>query len=43
VGDDTWLLMELLSEEVYTKVSVLTSLSRGGDADDLARTVLKYD
>ena len=35
--------MELLGEEVNTKVSVLTSLGRGSDADDLARTVLKYD
>jgi hypothetical protein len=31
----------LLGEEVNTQVSVLTSCSRGGDADDLARTTLK--
>lgn len=41
--NNTWLLVELLGEEVYTEVSVLTSLSRGGDADNLARTVLKDD
>lgn len=43
VRDNTWLLMELLCEEVNTKVPVLTSLSRGGDADDLAWTVLEDD
>jgi hypothetical protein len=31
----------LLGEEVNTQISVLTSCSRGGDADDLARTTLK--
>lgn len=31
----------MLSEEVNTEVAVLTSLSRGGDADDLARTALQ--
>jgi hypothetical protein len=31
----------LLGEEVNTQVSVLASRSRGGDADDLARTTLK--
>ena len=31
----------MLGEEVNTQVSVLTSCSRGGDADDLARTTLK--
>lgn len=39
--DDTWLLMKLLGEEVDTEVTMLTSLGRGGDADDLAWTVLK--
>jgi len=43
VGHNTWLLMELLGEEVNTEVPVLTSLSRGGDADDLARSVLEDD
>jgi hypothetical protein len=41
VGDEAGLLMELLGEEVNTKVAVLTSLGGGGDADDLARTALK--
>jgi len=41
VRDNTWLLMELLGEEVNTEVSVLTGLSRGGDTDDLAWTVLE--
>jgi hypothetical protein len=41
VGDEAGLLMELLGEEVDTEVAVLTSLGRGGDADDLARTALK--
>lgn len=41
VGDEAGLLMELLGEEVNTKVAVLTSLGRGGDADDLARTALE--
>jgi len=43
VRDNTWLLMQLLGEEVNTKVSVLTSLGRGGDADDLAWAVLEDD
>lgn len=43
VGDNTWLLVELLGEEVNTEVPVLTSLSRGGDADDLAWSVLEDD
>lgn len=43
MGHDTWLLVELLGEEVYTKISVLTSLSGGSDADDLAGTMLEYD
>jgi len=41
VRDNTWLLMELLGEEVNTEISVLTGLSRGSDADDLTWTVLK--
>jgi len=43
VGDNTWLLVELLGEEVNTEVPVLTSLSRGSDADDLAWSVLEDD
>jgi len=39
--DNTRLLMELFGEEVDTKVSVLTSLGRCGDANDLAWAVLK--
>lgn len=41
VRDNTWLLVELLGEEVNTEVSVLTGLSGGGDTDDLAWTVLE--
>lgn len=33
--------MELLSEEVNTKVTVLASLGGGGDANDLARAALE--
>lgn len=43
VRDNARLLMELLGEQVNTKVSVLTSLSRCGDTDNLARTVLEDD
>lgn len=43
VRDNTWLLVELLGEEVNTKIPVLTSLSRGSDADDLAWSVLEDD
>lgn len=41
VRDNTRFLMELFGEEVNTEVTVLASLCRGGDADDLAGTVLK--
>lgn len=41
VRDNTWLFMELLGEEINTEVSVLTGLSRGGNTDDLAWTVLE--
>lgn len=41
IGDERGLLMQLLGEEINAQVSVLTSGSRGGDADDLARTALK--
>lgn len=41
VGDEGRLLMELLGEEVDTKVAVLASGSRGRDADDLARAALE--
>lgn len=43
VRDNTWLLMQLLGEEVNTKVTMLASLGGGGDADDLAWAVLKDD
>lgn len=43
VRDNTWLLVELLGEEVNTKIPVLTGLSGGGDADDLAWAVLEDD
>lgn len=36
VADEGRLFMELLGEEVNTKVAVLASLGGGGDADDLA-------
>lgn len=41
VGDEGGLLVQLLGEEVDTKVAVLTSGSRGRDADDLARAALE--
>lgn len=41
VADKGRLLVQLLGEEVDTEVAVLASLSRGGDADDLARTALQ--
>lgn len=41
VGDEAGLLMELLGEEINTKVAVLAGLGRGGDADDLARAALE--
>lgn len=41
VADKGRLLVELLGEEVNTEVSVLASLGRGGDADDLAGTTLE--
>lgn len=41
VADEGRLLVQLLGEEVNTEVTVLTGLSRGGDADDLARTALQ--
>jgi len=43
VRDNARLLMKLLGEEVDTEVSVLASLGRGGDADDLAWAVLEDD
>mgnify|MGYP007070491081 CR=1 FL=1 len=41
VRDEAGLLMELLGEEVNTKIAVLARLGRGGDADDLARAALE--
>lgn len=43
VRDNTRLLVKLLGEQVNTEVTMLASLGRGGDADDLARTVLEDD
>lgn len=41
VGDEGGLLVELLGEQVNTKVAVLAGGSRGRDADDLARAALE--
>jgi hypothetical protein len=41
VADEGRLLVQLLGEEVHTKVAVLAGLSGGGDADDLAGTALE--
>lgn len=41
VRDNTWLLVELLGEKINTEVPVLTSLSGGGDANNLAWAVLE--
>jgi hypothetical protein len=41
VAHEGALLLKLTGEEIHAQVSVLTSLWRGGDADDLARTPLK--
>lgn len=43
VRDNTWLLVQLLGEEVNTEVTMLASLGGGGDADDLAWAVLEDD
>jgi len=43
VGDDTGVLVKLLSEEVNSKVAVLASLGGGADANDLARATLKIE
>jgi hypothetical protein len=42
VGDAGALLMQLLGEEVDTKVAVLASGSRRADADNLARAALEH-
>lgn len=41
VADEGGLLVQLLGEEVNTKVAVLASLGGGRDADDLARAALE--
>ena len=41
VADEAGLFIELLGEEINTQVAVLTSLSRGGNTDDLAWTSLQ--
>lgn len=43
VAHEARLLLKLLGKEVNTQVTVLASLGRGGDADDLARTALEHD
>jgi len=43
VGDNARFLTELLGEQVNTEVSVLTSLGGGGDANDLAWSLLEDD
>ncbi|KAI6775368.1 hypothetical protein HG530_002126 [Fusarium avenaceum] len=42
VGDERGLLMELLGEEIDTKVAVLASGRGGGDADNLAGAALEH-
>lgn len=42
VGDEGGLLVQLLGEEVNTKVAVLASGGRGRDADDLAWSALEH-
>lgn len=41
VRDKAGLLVKLLGEEVHSEIAMLTSLGRGGDTDDLARTTLQ--
>lgn len=41
VADEAGLLIELLGEEINTQVAVLTSLSRGGNANDLTWPALE--
>jgi hypothetical protein len=43
VRDNAWLFMQLLGEEINTEVTMLSGLSGGGDADDLAWAVLEDD
>jgi hypothetical protein len=43
VGDNAWLFVQLLGEEINTEVTMLASLGRSGDADDLAWAVLEDD
>lgn len=43
VRDDARFLVELTGEEINTEVTMLTSGSRGGDADDLAGALLEDD
>ena len=42
VGDEGGLFVELLGEEIDTKVAVLASSIGGGNADDLARAALEH-
>ena len=42
VGDERGLFIQLPGEEIDTQVAVLARGSRGGDADNLARTTLEH-
>ena len=41
MGNNARLLVQLLGEQINTEITVLASLRRGGDADNLARAVLE--
>lgn len=43
IADERGLLVQLTGEQVYTEVSVLASLGRRGDADDLRGTALEKE
>ena len=43
VAHEAGLFLKLLGEEIHTEVAMLASLSRSGDADNLARTALEHD
>lgn len=43
MGNDTWLLVELFSEEIHSQVAMLAGLRRSGDANHLARSLLEDD
>lgn len=41
MGHNTWLFMKLLGEQINSEIAMLTRLGRSGDANDLARAMLK--